>query len=251
VPIPRFDERANCTFTVRVPRHHLADEARMEICARRALWGTSIYTDDSDPVAVAIHSGWLRGAWGPEVDLALLDLGPPMVSSPKDKDKDGDGKGAALAATDRPPSTTSPQLIHATIPPTPLEPPPHMDLHITILILPTLECYASSVAYGIKSRAWTTVPHDGMSYSIEKLAWVDERAGRSEERGGEARRKRLRALMTLRGGDAGAGVELGFGGMGKKGVRRGKVKASGAGADAGAGTGGVGEGGDGVGVAAA
>ncbi|KAI5286775.1 hypothetical protein KEM52_001868, partial [Ascosphaera acerosa] len=64
----------NCTVTVRVPRWHLAAGKREEICYRRALWGTGVYTDDSDPVAAAIHSGFLRGAWNPKIDTRLLDL---------------------------------------------------------------------------------------------------------------------------------------------------------------------------------
>ena len=34
-----------------------------------------------------------------------------------------------------------------------------------------------------------------MSFKVEKISWVDEGVSRGEERGGEARRKRLRALM--------------------------------------------------------
>lgn len=40
--------------------------------------------------------------------------------------------------------------------------------------------------------------HDGMSFKIERLEWVDEGvAGRNEERGGAARRRRLAALQGV------------------------------------------------------
>lgn len=74
VPIPRFDGKENCTFTIRVPRFRIDSSHREEICARRALWGTGVYTDDSDPVAAAIHSGFIRGEWAEDVDVSMLNL---------------------------------------------------------------------------------------------------------------------------------------------------------------------------------
>ena len=53
-----------------------------------------------------------------------------------------------------------------------------------------------------------------MSFKIEKIAWVDEGAARGEERGGEARRKRLKALMGSRK-IAGPPVKLSMGMAGK------------------------------------
>ena len=78
-----------------------------------------------------------------------------------------------------------------TVPATPMAPVPGKDLHLTLLILPTLEEYTSRVAHGIKSHPWGN-DHNGLSYRVEKIAWVDEKAGRCEERDGEARHKRLK-----------------------------------------------------------
>lgn len=86
-------------------------------------------------------------------------------------------------------------------------PPAAKDLHITLLVLPPLQNYASTVAYGIKSRRWGG-NHDGMSFKIDKIAWVDEGIGKGEERGGEARRKRLRAMFETRTMAAGRGFRL-------------------------------------------
>ncbi|KAH0113992.1 hypothetical protein KCU82_g23919, partial [Aureobasidium melanogenum] len=72
-PIPRFEDKANCTFTVRVPRAYLGASSAVEedsgtiaggleeICKTRAVWGSDVYSDDSDPIAAAVHSGWIRG----------------------------------------------------------------------------------------------------------------------------------------------------------------------------------------------
>ncbi len=89
----------------------------------------------------------------------------------------------------------------------PMIPVAGKDLHITLLVLPQLQRYASTVAYGFKSRAWGD-NHDGMSFKIEKLAWVDGGTSKGEERGGEARRKRIRALLQSRTMYAGPGLKL-------------------------------------------
>lgn len=176
LPLPRFDGKENCTFTIRVPRFRVDTSHREEICARRALWGTGIYTDDSDPVAAAIHSGFIRGAWGEDVDPEMLDLEikEAFQHAPKSAQDMG------IDAEERPQA--------------PPPPPSDKDLHITLLILPKLERYDSSVLFGLKSRAWEQ-NHDGMSFKVLRTEWVEEGVGRAEERSGEARRKRLRNLI--------------------------------------------------------
>lgn len=163
---------------MRVPRFRIDANRREEICARRALWGTGVYTDDSDPVAAAIHSGFIRGAWNEEVDENMLDLEikDTHQHAPRDVHAGGSSK----------PGEGNPRI--------PPIPPPDKDVHITLLILPNLERYEPSILYGVKSRLWDGV-HDGMSYKVLRVDWVDEGVGRGEERSGEARRKRLRNLM--------------------------------------------------------
>ena len=179
-PLPRFEGKENCTFTVRVPRLYLSNAEREQICLRRALWGVDIYTDDSDPVAAAIHAGWIRGEWADDVDLALLDIGSGEDPATGPKTSHVDPKSSLVLT--RPPAK-------------PVTPPAGMDLHLTLLILPTLQSYASSVAHGLRSRGWGDT-HDGMSFQIQEVAWVDEGIASVEERGGEARRKRLKAMMS-------------------------------------------------------
>ncbi|KAJ5173524.1 uncharacterized protein N7500_001455 [Penicillium coprophilum] len=175
-PLPRFEQRENCTFTVRVPRFRIDQSHREEICARRALWGTGVYTDDSDPVAAAIHSGFIRGAWGEDVDESMLDL----------EIKDTYHHAPPPEATADGSPTKGPRL--------PPVPPPDRDLHITLLVLPRVAQYDSALLFGLKSRKWDG-HHDGMSFKVHAVDWVDEGVARGEERSGEARRKRLRTLM--------------------------------------------------------
>ena len=148
---------------------------REQICISRNLWGTEIHTDDSDPVAAAIHGGWIMPQFSDD-QMEVLNL---KVPDPNDEM-----------------STDLPATLTAVPADGPMVPPPDMDLHITVLILPTLQKYSSSVVNGVKSREWGD-NHDGMSFKIHQLDWVDEGLSRGEERSGEARRQRMRAAMSL------------------------------------------------------
>jgi hypothetical protein len=182
-PIPRFEGNANCTFTVRIPQAFLTAKNREEVIRRRALWGTEIYTDDSDVLAAAIHQGWIRGDWGEDVDISLLDLGP---SSPQPSRKEGKSdvtrKADSKLVLDSPPDSG------------PMLPPDNKDVHITIRILPPLQSYASTVSRGIRSRGWGS-NHDGMSFEIHRVEWVDPTWASREERGGKVRRARMERLV--------------------------------------------------------
>ena len=76
----------------------------------------------------------------------------------------------------------------------PLSPPRNRDLHLTLVILPPLQHYSSTVRHGVKSRDWGD-DHAGSSFMVDKIAWVDEGVAKGEERSGEERRKRIGASM--------------------------------------------------------
>lgn len=188
---------------IRIPRYYLTDAEREKICSRRVLWGLDVYTDDSDPLAAAIHSGWILGDWGEGIDASMLEPNPTRKPS-TDAGKVNDG------------ATT--ELVHLTRPSEPLKPIAGKDLHLTLLILPALQSYASHVRHGIKSRAWGST-HDGMSFKIEKAAWVDGGAGKGEERGGEARRKRMKTLASWQAMTIGPPVRLNMFTTGNSGMK--------------------------------
>jgi len=155
-PLPLFEGSENCTFTIRVPRIHLMDQSRREITARRAVWGTDVYTDDSDIIAACIHHGWFRGCWADDVDVSLL----------------------GLELNDGP---TVPPEDYLVEPPKngPIEIPKDRDLHVTVLILPKLEKYSSVTRFGMRSREWGAKregyrgQHDGLSFMVLSVRWVD------------------------------------------------------------------------------
>jgi hypothetical protein len=166
------EDDLNCTYTMRVAREYLTREAREKVCMDRNLHGTEVYTDDSDPVAMCMHSGWLYGEWGDDVDRTLMELPvPPALDEMVDEE-----------LTEKPES--------------PIVPPEDMDLHITLRILPPLKHYNGVLLRGIQSREWGD-NHEGMSWMVDKIRWVDERNSRGFARGGKARRARLEAAHSL------------------------------------------------------
>jgi hypothetical protein len=83
------------------------------------------------------------------------------------------------------------------VPKTPIVPPPHKDAHIKILILPPLLKYGSTLRFGVRSRKWGD-NHDGVSYMIHSIKWVDEGLNSGHDRRGLGRKKRMRAEVEGR-----------------------------------------------------
>ena len=170
LPSFRDPDQVNCTYTVRVSRTWLRQDEREAICAEHFLWGSGIFTDDSDPISAAVHSGFVKGAWPEWIDVDFL----------------------AQIIKEQNPKVDAGQ---ENVPAEPLDPLPNMDLHITMLVLPQLEHYEQSVRYGVKSRTWpednNDAPHDGVSFLVLKCELVDEGSGRGKDRTGVARRNRL------------------------------------------------------------
>ncbi|ORY18677.1 histone deacetylation protein Rxt3-domain-containing protein [Clohesyomyces aquaticus] len=163
----------NCTIDVRVPRYYLKPRQRQQIVLQHHLWGASIYRDDSDVIAAAIHSGWIRGEWDDTVDVNMLD---PRITAPTD------------------PSDAEETL--EKLPAAPVTPPAEMEAHIRVLILPRIEKYMGTVEYGIASRKSTN--HDGLSFMIHSIRWVEEGYGsRGQERNAAAMKRRLDSARTL------------------------------------------------------
>ena len=145
---------------MKVMRAYLDHTSREEITIRRAVWGTDIYTDDSDIIAACIHQGWFKGAWpvGVDEDLLGLELGD---------------EGAVQASQPLTEIWTRPS------PSGPADVPKNRDLNINIVILPLLDKYSSVTRFGIKSREWGGnydgyhSVHDGLSFMIHSIQWVD------------------------------------------------------------------------------
>jgi hypothetical protein len=196
VPARRFSaEEENCTFTVRVAREFLTRDMRQKLCADRYLFGTEVHTDDSDPLLAAMHAGYIRGAWPPDIDESLIDIPTPPPDSPVLLPKEGQEIVGA--------PTSGPQ--------TPAE---ELDVHIKLLVLPRLRNYASTIRFGIKSHTWGR-NHDGQSVMVLGVKWVDEGAGRRIVNGAKGKKERMRLAMA--GNNKKRKLENGAGAMNKRG----------------------------------
>lgn len=205
LPWDRIKENENCTLTVKVPRIHLSPVAREEITSRAYLWGSDVYTDDSDVVAACIHSGWIRGEWTDDVDTSLLDL-------------DGAASGKRKPRLPLPEASDYASENTITSPPEggPMGIPANRDLHITVLILPRLVKYFSCTRFGITSREFggqhgnRFTVHDGISYMIKSIRWVENGAQPQARLRGKGRRERMRKAfgeVTIFGNNSGPEIE--------------------------------------------
>jgi hypothetical protein len=171
--LPSFDgdDHVNCTYTIRVPNLWLQERERRMICRENFLWGSGVYTDDSDVVAAAMHSGFIESVAPKSADKALLNK---II-------KDQNAKIEGLI----------------DVPNKPYIPEQNKDAMITCVVLPALEEYAGSARFGVMSRDWPSqkpgADHDGVSFAIVKVEWVAgaveaRRVGRT----GKERRQRLK-----------------------------------------------------------
>jgi Histone deacetylation protein Rxt3 len=184
-PLPHYSEdEINCTVTVQIPRFYLEDARREKITRHRAVWGTDVYTDDSDVLAAAIHAGWVKGKWGEDIDEAfLLGLSNIPEAGKKAKKISKDDEKAKLEAAAKA-GKKGDDLSITERPERPVTPPAGHDAQITVILLPRLEKYRSLARNGLKSRKWGK-NHDGLSFKLEKLTWVE---GLGEPRTGAERR---------------------------------------------------------------
>lgn len=225
LPLDRISGNENSTITVKVPRTHLTAAAREEITSRRALWGTEVYTDDSDVVAACIHGGWIRGEWDPDVGASLLDLDhglPDDGSVHQVRGSNGhmttEEQAAQTAANDADflsaPPKTGPVFVRE-----------NRDMHVTLVILPTLRTYASTTRFGIQSREFgrsglsgrRQKRHDGLSFMIAGVRWVENGAKTQSDVRGKGRKERMRRAMRE--------VRASFGGMNVEGAGKMRVDA--------------------------
>ncbi|KAJ3340074.1 hypothetical protein HDU93_007416 [Gonapodya sp. JEL0774] len=170
---------------------------------KRAVWGTGVYTDDSDVVGALIHSGWIRP----------LDA-PPIVSPPDNFTTSGyilpgdpvspNFSSASSSDAFASASSTSKPTNKAPFPgppPLPLPlPAPHLTYSHTLLarlrILPKLTRYTGTVRNGLRSRSWGG-SHLGESFRIEGVEIVE--GGRRAGRKGIVKKGEMEGVVVLVG----------------------------------------------------
>lgn len=76
VALPRLEGRENAVIRIRIPRRYLANS---DYVAKRSIWGTDVYTDDSDPVCILLHTGNWDSSFSHDAIISFRVL-PPLVS---------------------------------------------------------------------------------------------------------------------------------------------------------------------------
>ncbi|KAK6528447.1 hypothetical protein TWF281_009687 [Arthrobotrys megalospora] len=185
--IPLFMERENCTFIIRIPWYCLSLEERERVCKKRLLWGTEVYSDDSNILAVLIHLGYLPAVReGAEVVeyASAHDAVIARLSAPKRRGGAGRREIVAVAMAEGAPKTSASMQ-------------EKKDLLVKVVICGNLGEYKSVVRYGLKSRGWDG-GHDGMGFMVEDVKWVDSTIGFGDVRGGKGVHERLKKWEAMR-----------------------------------------------------
>lgn len=146
---------------------HTLDESTLEHAAWefwgqrslefRKLWGTDVYTDDSDVLAMCVHAGWIEAPHIPGVPEWLCGGGCPRVAKAWKalSDREAEQVGGPPA----------PLQAHA---PVRIVPTSTCDLSVILRIAPKLVLYKGCHRGGIQSRSWGNT-HDGVSLVVESV----------------------------------------------------------------------------------
>ncbi|KAI9259364.1 histone deacetylation protein Rxt3-domain-containing protein [Sporodiniella umbellata] len=167
--LPTLEHAVNGLIEVRIPAKYLSFENAQ--VKKKAVWGTDIYTDDSDIVAMIIHSG----KYQPEFKEPNIEPNDPFALAIAGKSKEAMEASKKLVLSGK--RWISPSAI----------PLPDHDLKVTLRVLPRLQLYSGSIRHCLKSRDWGK--HDGVSLFVHKIEKIKR---------GEARlsgRSSLKATM--------------------------------------------------------
>ncbi|KAG0202128.1 hypothetical protein BGX28_005270 [Mortierella sp. GBA30] len=159
--LPTMQGNENSLLEVRIASSYLTyDNFKVN---RREVWGTDVYTDDSDIVAMLIHAGYYI---------------PPISSNSTEQD------------------SIQPTTQHHNFVPNPIKHIcPGFDLAVTLRVLPKLLKYQGSIRHRIKSRTWKT-GHDGVSLQIESVRKMS--AGEALNRGRSQSKRRMKEYSQER-----------------------------------------------------
>uniref|UniRef100_V5EIJ6 Uncharacterized protein n=2 Tax=Kalmanozyma brasiliensis (strain GHG001) TaxID=1365824 RepID=V5EIJ6_KALBG len=145
---------------------------RLNPLLRRKLWGTDVYTDDSDVLAMCVHAGWVEGP-------SLESEGIPAWVPP--------GRAARAWTGLTPPTPTAKQEPGKAGRP--------CDLSVILRIAPKLIAYKGCQRGGIKSRSWGN-SHDGVSLVVESVEL--KQPGYAQGKGRRSAKGRIDQLAAYR-----------------------------------------------------
>lgn len=151
---------------------------------QRKLWGTDVYTDDSDVLAMCVHAGWIEAPPIPGVPEWLSGGGSRRVAQAWTTLSERQAKATGEPLPQRPPAEPVSLVPHSTC-----------DLSVILRIAPKLILYKGCHRGGVRSRSWGNT-HDGVSLVVES---VELRAPNyAAGTGRRSMKARLRHMAQLR-----------------------------------------------------
>lgn len=165
--LPRLEGKENTLLQIRIPRVYL-NKYGNEAVVRRMVWGTDVYSDDSDVVAALYHCGFLKAE--STEDVRNTDDNKELEKNTEQNDATGHKEGEIKRSPHEGNKPTDREL--SFVPAAKLPKEEIGDCIVTLLLLPKLTQYRGSYRNGIYSRSWLT-QHDGISYKIEKIEYID------------------------------------------------------------------------------
>ena len=148
--------------------------------ARGRVWGTDVYTDDSDVLAMCVHAGWIEAPHIPHVPEWLAGGGAGRVArawtemseraheAPHDADAGAEMQAPAGATC---------------------------DLSVVLRIAPKLILYKGCLRGGLRSRSWGNT-HDGVSLVVESVELRPP--GYAAARGRRSSKARIDHMVAVR-----------------------------------------------------
>ncbi|KAH3661693.1 hypothetical protein OGAPHI_006543 [Ogataea philodendri] len=164
-----FANYINCTVDIRIPYKSIPDNINV---FDRRIWGTDIYTDDSDIVAILYHCGVLQSADPTGADDNDSTRAPEK--SEKSGESEQDKESGAVPFSSHTGAITPGNLdnIHNVSKPD-VNPDEANDLVVTLIILPRLGVYQGSYRNHYNSRTWgqNGAYHNGVSIALYGVRW--------------------------------------------------------------------------------
>ncbi|ORY44707.1 Rxt3-domain-containing protein [Rhizoclosmatium globosum] len=174
--LPKFNtSHLNGLLDVYVPAHNLSFLNNPGVQSR-AVWGTHIYTDDSDIVAILVHSGWYQCIDAPKFRHSVSTTKSAVDKHRAAWESDPEKNSTPIPTTSPTPTDPIIPTPHPTLKSIPLH-----DLVVTLRVLPRLEKYTGTACVGLtdkdvvySSRGWGG-SHEGESICIVSVRQIPTR----------------------------------------------------------------------------
>ncbi|KAH3683747.1 hypothetical protein WICPIJ_005266 [Wickerhamomyces pijperi] len=173
--LPELNTYINSIVTVRIPSFQIIDLLNNENYNKRAIWGTDVYTDDSDILLVLKHNGFLP-TQDSEVEQLIPNEGS-VKSTP----------GNLLNTQNIQQNVSNFKHFLNII---------GGDIHVDLIILPRLTTYKGIFRNGLNSRDWET-GHDGVSFALFGVRYGDKNSAVDSSNDVSIKKRKLQELYQM------------------------------------------------------